>query len=107
MNKISKLKIVTVFLMAMLIIFSAKSSFAQPITTIGNSTGNSTNNTPVNNIAQNNVTNNVVNTVAPEPVNNTVLPDTGASSSTGIIILMVLTSVSAVYTYIKVKEYNI
>jgi len=89
MNKISKLKIVTVFLMAMLIIFSAKSSFAQPtqpITTIGNSTGNSTNNTPVN---------------------NTVLPDTGASSSTGIIILMVLTSVSAVYTYMKVKEYNI
>lgn len=111
MKKINKLKVLTVIVMVMLIVFSAKFSFAQTITTIGNSTGNGTNNTSLNNVQTNNVVNNtsvpVNNTPAPAPVNNTVLPDTGAKSSTGILVLITLTSISAIYTYTKVRKYNI
>lgn len=108
MKKVSKLKILTVVVMVMLIVFSAKVSFAQTITSIGNSTGNTANNTTinnvVNNVTENNTTNNVVNNT---PVNNTVLPETGAASTTGIFILMALTSISAIYTFIKIRKYNI
>lgn len=113
MKRVSKLKILTVVVMVMLIIFSAKVSFAQTITSIGNSTGNTANNTSVNNVVTNNTTNNITNNtptnnvVNNTPVNNTVLPDTGAASTTGIFVLMALTSISAIYTFIKVRKYNI
>ena len=112
MKKVSVLKVITVLLMVALIIGVAKSSFAAStiqVQSIENSGGNSSNNV-VNNV-QNEPVNNVPvnNTPAPTPtpVNNTVLPKTGAKSTTGLVVLMVLTSISAVYTYIKVKEYNI
>mgnify|MGYP001066843513 CR=1 FL=1 len=108
MKKISKLKVVTVILMIMLIVCSAKINFAAQITNIGNSTGNTSNNTPVNNVPTNNAVNNtpVVNNI-PAPVNNTPLPATGSESSTGIIVLIALTSISAIYTYTKIRKYNI
>lgn len=114
MKKLSVLKVITVLLMVALIIGVAKSSFAAStiqVQSIENSGGNSSNNV-VNNV-QNEPVNNVPvnNTPAPSPTptpaNNTVLPKTGAKSTTGLVVLMVLTSISAVYTYIKVKEYNI
>ena len=95
MKKINKLKVLTLIAMIMLVVFSAKYSFAQTITTIGNSTGNTSNNTNLNNVQTNNV------------VNNTVLPDAGTKSSTGILVLITLTSISAIYTYTKVRKYNI
>ena len=102
MKKINKLKVLTLIAMIMLVVFSAKYSFAQTITTIGNSTGNTSNNTNLNNVQTNNVVNNT-----PAPVNNTVLPDAGTKSSTGILVLITLTSISAIYTYTKVRKYNI
>lgn len=114
MKRVSKLKILTVVVMVVLIVFSARASFAQTITSnqsvtsIQNSTGNTANNTSVNNVQTNNTTNNtLVNNVTNTPVNNTVLPDTGAASTTGIFVLMALTSISAIYTFIKVRKYNI
>ena len=109
MKRIRILKLLTVVLVMLLIVGIAKSSFAAPtISPIDNSTGNGTNNT-INGISSNELENNTLNNVIENntPVNNTTLPDTGAKSSTGLIVLIVLTSVSAVYTYIKVKEYNI
>ena len=100
--------------MVALVIGIAKSSFAvSTITAIENSSGNGTNNT-LNNIARNEPVNNTP--VNNTPVNNTPvnnvpinqpMPDTGAKSSTGFIVLIALTSVSAIYTFIKVREYNI
>jgi LPXTG-motif cell wall-anchored protein len=122
MKKVNKLKVLTVILMGVLIVCSAKMSFAATaISTISSSSGNSTNNAAVNNISnENNTVQNESNTVTNEDnavttnnivtnnvVNNTTLPDTGAKSSTAIIFLIVLTSISAIYTYKKVKEYNI
>lgn len=115
MKKVNKLKVLTIVLMGIIILCSARMSFAATsITSISTSSGNSANNA-VNNIATNNTSNNVVtneNVVKNEPnynnvVNNTTLPDTGAKSSIAIFVLILLTSVSAVYTYIKVKQYNI
>ena len=108
MKRESILKLLTVVIMAALVIGIAKSSFAvSTITAIENSSGNGTNNT-LNNISTNEPVNN---TPANVPVNNVPvnqpIPDTGAKSSTGLIVLIALTSVSAVYTYIKVREYNI
>ena len=110
MKKEKVLKILTVVLMIALVIGVAKSSFAatQTITAIENSTGNGTNNT-VNNISSNEPANNTpVNNL---PVNNaptnTAIPDTGASSNLGLIVLITFASVSAVYTYMKVRKYNI
>ena len=114
MKRESILKLLTVFVMVALVIGIAKSSFAvSTITAIENSSGNGTNNT-LNNIARNEPVNNtpVNNTpVNHTPVNNVPInqpmPDTGAKSSTGFIVLIALTSVSAIYTFIKVREYNI
>lgn len=112
MKKMNKLKVLTVIAMIMLVVLSAKYSFAQTITTIGNSTGNTNNNSSINNVQTNNVANNtpapVNNTpVNNTPVNNTVLPDAGTKSSAGILVLITLTSISAIYTYTKVRKYNI
>ena len=115
MKKEKVLKILTVVLMVTLVIGVARSSFAatQTITAIENSTGNGTNNT-VNNIASNEPANNTLqnNTAVNNlPVNNvptnTALPDTGVSSNIGLVVLITLASVSAVYTYMKVRKYNI
>ena len=96
--------------MITVVIGIAKSSFAatQTITAIENSTGNGTNNT-VNNISSNEPVNNTpVNNL---PVNNTPtntnIPNTGASSNMGLIVLITLATVSAGYTYMKVRKYNI
>ena len=106
MKKINKLKVLTLIAMIMLVVFSAKYSFAQTITTIGNSTGNTSNNTNLNNVQTNNVVNNTPAPVnnTPAPVNNTVLPDAGTKSSTGILVLITLTSISAIYTYTKLEN---
>ena len=111
MKRESILKLLTVVLMVALIVGIAKSSLAvAAITSIENSTVNETNNT-LNNVSTNEPENNVTanNTI---PVNNNVavnetIPDTGAKSSVGIIVLIVVASVSALYTYTKVKKYNI
>lgn len=112
MNKTNILKLITIIAVVGLILGFSKVNFA--VTSIETSGGNKTNNVinSVNNTS-NNVTNNTENnTTTPlntnnTITNNTVLPDTGAKSSLGIIVLIALTSVSAVYTYVKVKEYNI
>lgn len=107
MNKTSILKLITIIAVVGLILGFSKVNFA--VTSIETSGGNKTNNV-INSV--NNTTNNVTNNTTPlntnnTITNNTVLPDTGAKSSLGIIVLIALTSVSAVYTYVKVKEYNI
>ena len=114
MKKESILKLLTIVLMVALIVGIAKSSLAvAAIKSIENSTVNETNNTlnnvstnePENNVTENNtipVNNNTNNVPVNEPI-----PDTGAKSSAGIIVLIVVASVSALYTYTKVKKYNI
>lgn len=111
MNKPNILKLITIIAVVGLILGFSKVNFA--VTSIETSGGNKTNNVinSVNNTS-NNVTNNTENNTTPlnknnTITNNTVLPDTGAKSSLGIIVLIALTSVSAIYTYVKVKEYNI
>lgn len=118
MRRVNKLKVLTVILMAILVVCSAKMTLAATsITSISSSTGNAADNNTVNNIATNNVVenntaNNTVNNVVANTsynnvTTNTSLPDTGAKSTIGLIALIGLTSVSAVYTYRKVKKYNI
>lgn len=107
MNKTSILKLITIIAVVGLILGFSKVNFA--VTSIETSGGNKTNNV-INSV--NNTSNNVTNNTTPlntnnTITNNTVLPDTGAKSSLGIIVLIALTSVSAIYTYVKVKEYNI
>ena len=107
MNKTNILKLITIIAVVGLILGFSKVNFA--VTSIETSGGNKTNNV-INSV--NNVTNNTENNTTPlnknnTITNNTVLPDTGAKSSLGIIVLIALTSVSAIYTYVKVKEYNI
>lgn len=106
MNKTSILKLITIIAVVVLILGFSRVNYA--VTSIETSGGNKTNNTlnSVNNTS-NNVTNNTPINTNNNVVNNTALPDTGAKSSLGIIVLIALTSVSAVYTYVKVKEYNI
>ena len=110
MNKTSILKLITIIAVVVLILGFSRVNYA--VTSIETSGGNKTNNTlnSVNNTS-NNVTNNTENNTPINTnnnvVNNTALPDTGAKSSLGIIVLIALTSVSAVYTFVKVKEYNI
>lgn len=109
MKKNGIFKLLILVLMSVVIIGIAKSSFAvSTITAIENSTGNGTNNTinnistnePVNNIPVNNVVQNV-------PVNNTVIPQTGAKSATGLFVIMGILGLSAVYTFVKIKKYEI
>lgn len=114
MKKINKLKVLTLGLMVALVICFARTSLAATsITSISTSSGNSANNVVNNlpngvNVVRNEPDNNIVN-VPQNNYNNVVqnIPDTGAESYTVLIILAVLTSISAVYTYIKVKKYNI
>lgn len=122
MKRTNILKLITIIAVVALIIGASQLSYAaQNITTIEKSGGNGTNNTvnTVNNTENNttnntsnsianNATNNVTNNNSTIPVNNsTALPDAGAESSIGLFVLIGLATVSAVYTYIKVKEYNI
>ena len=104
MKKSSVLKLMTVVVMIALILGTAKMSFAATqIQPIENSGGNSAGNNTLNSV--NNTTNNVANNT--NKVENTTLPEAGKESSLGIVVLIALTSISAIYTYIKVKEYNI
>lgn len=110
MKKSSVLKLITVVVMIALILGTAKMSFAATqIQPIENSGGNSAGNNTLNTV--NNTTNNVANNTIPvnntNKVENTTLPEAGKESSLGIVVLIALTSISAIYTYIKVKEYNI
>ena len=110
MKKSSVLKLMTVVVMIVLILGTAKMSFAATqIQPIENSGGNSAGNNTLNTV--NNTTNNVANNTIPvnntNKVENTTLPEAGKESSLGIVVLIALTSISAIYTYIKVKEYNI
>ena len=110
MKKSSVLKLMTVVVMIALILGTAKMSFAATqIQPIENSGGNSAGNNTLNSV--NNTTNNVANNTIPvnntNKVENTTLPEAGKESSLGIVVLIALTYISAIYTYIKVKEYNI
>ena len=114
MKKSSVLKLMTVVVMIALVLGSAKISFAAAqIQPIENSGGNSAGNNTLNSVnnTSNNTTNNVANNTIPvnntNKVENTPLPNAGKESSLGIVVLIALTSISAIYTYIKVKEYNI
>ncbi len=132
MKKINSLKVITLVLMIMLAISVSSRVFAddtpaittltgnntnQGNTSIGtisdNTTGNGTTNTNTNNT---NNTNNAINntnvaTNLPTTNNSTStsdsLPKAGLSSSSTIIFLIIATSISAIYTYKKVKEYNL
>ena len=114
MKKSSVLKLMTVVVMIVLILGTAKMSFAATqIQPIENSGGNSVTNNTLNSVnnTSNNTTNNVANNTIPvnktNKVENTTFPKAGKESSLGIVVLIALTSISAIYTYIKVKEYNI
>ena len=109
MKKSSVLKLMTVVVMIALIIGSAKMSFAAQIQPIENSGGNSAGNNTLNSVnnTSNNVTNNTIPVNNTNKVENTPLPEAGKESSLGIVVLIALTSISAIYTYIKVTEYNI
>ena len=114
MKKNGVLKLLVLGIMVVVIMGVEKSSFAvSTITPIENSTGNGTNNT-MNNISTNNTSTNepvnntpVNNVVQNTPVNNTVLPDTGAKSSVGLFVIMGIFGASAVYTFVKIKKYEI
>lgn len=126
MKRTNILKLITIIAVVALIIGASQLSYAantitpieksggngtnNTVNTVSNTESNSTNNTANNtsNNTLNNVTNNVTNNNSTIPVNNsTALPDAGAESSIGLFVLIGLATVSAVYTYIKVKEYNI
>lgn len=127
MRNNSKLKVLTLVLMIVLILCFARNTFAAAqITTINQnsanpsistSTGNAPsnnnlNNIPTNNQAKNNVvqpTNNGLEAPRnlPNTVTNTSIPETGAKSSTMLIGLIIFALVSTVYTYLKIKKYNI
>ena len=109
MKKSSVLKLMTVVVMIALILGTAKMSFAATqIQPIENSGGNSAGNNTLNTV--NNTTNNVANNTIPvnntNKVENTTLPEAGKESTLGIVVLIDLTSISAIKTNIKVKEYN-
>ncbi len=122
MKNLNSMKVLTVILMGIIILCVATTSFAaQSITSIQASTGNNTTDGSVNNLANDVPTNNTANNTLEDntlsnslETNNVVendtsgtLPDTGAKLSIGLISLIALTSISAVYTYINVKKYNI
>lgn len=110
MKKSSVLKLMTVVVMIALILGTAKMSFAATqIQPIENSGGNSAGNNTLNSVnnTTNNVANNTISVNNTNKVENTTLPEAGKESSLGIVVLIALTSISAIYTYIKVKEYNI
>ena len=126
MKRTNILKLITIIAVVALIIGASQLSYAantitpieksggngtnNTVNTVSNTESNSTNNTSNNtsNNKSNNTSNNVTNYNSTIPVNNsTALPEAGAESSIGLFVLIGLTAVSAVYTYIKVKEYNI
>ncbi len=123
MRNNSKLKVLTLIVMVVLIICSARTTFAAAqITPIGTSNGSSANNTNMNGIStpganNNNVTQpgnnalNVPNVTVPNNVPNTVvnttIPETGAESTTMLFVLIGFASISTIYTYLKIKKYNI
>ena len=120
MRKSFVLKIVTVVFMILLVCGFAKLSFAatQTITalnsiendTVGNGSNNTVNNITANEPANNTVENNTLTNNVPvnnTPVNNTAIPETGAKSNVGLFTLMGIFSVSAVYTFVKIKKYEI
>lgn len=127
MKKNVILKFLVLVLMVAVIFGVAKSSFAvstiTPIengntganNTAGKNTANNVTVAPVNTAPANNVANNAPTNTAPannavvnnSPVNNTVIPATGAKSVAGLFILMGVFGVSAVYTFVKLKKYEI
>lgn len=120
MRNNSKLKVLTLIVMIVLIVCFARSTFAaSQITPIQTSTGNSPTNNSLNNIPTtsaplNNAANNVieaprnnVTTNLPNTTTNTAIPQTGAKSTTVLVSLIVFALISTVYTYLKIKKYNI
>lgn len=124
MRNNSKLKVLTLIVMIVLIICSARVTFAatqiqQIQTTNGSSANNNINgiSTPGagtnNNIARptNNVVtppaNNVVPNNVPNTTTNTTIPQTGAESTTMLFVLIGFATISTIYTYLKIKKYNI
>lgn len=125
----NKLKVLTLILMIALIICSAGMAFAAtPITSISTSSGNSATNNAANNISNTGTNNNASGNTSSNTPNynnvpsnnsakniytnnasttNTAIPETGAKPRTLLIVLIILTLVSSIYTYAKVKRYNI
>ncbi len=113
MKNTNKLKILTVILMGILILCSARMTFAAQainnISTIPSTDQNiSGNNATLNNISNNTSNNSLItNNVTNNASRNETLPKTGAELSVGLVGLISFVSISAIYTYIKVKKYNI
>lgn len=125
MRNNSKLKVLTLIVMIVLIICSARTTFAasqiQSIQTTNGSTATNNNmngittpGAPTNNVAQ--PTNNAItaptNNIAtpnrvPNTVTNTAIPQTGAESTTMLFVLIGFATISTIYTYLKIKKYNI
>lgn len=131
MIKKNWLKVVTLILMIVIVICSAKLSFA--VTSIPTTGGNNTpTNRATNNVPSGSSSNNALGANTPSngsangslnmqqpPVSNNnsvqgnkptttngTIPETGAESVLPLIIMGSLATVSAVYTYSKVKRYN-
>ncbi len=82
-------------------------------TTANNTTAsNTTSNNTTNNTAKNNSTLNtsaITNSSATNNVNNTTntaLPKTGVESSTGMIVLITVCGISAIYAFKKIRDYK-
>ena len=74
-------------------------------TTSNNTTNNATNNVANNatgNTTRNTTGNNTLNTA----YNNTTLPKAGITNSIPVVALIVIFGISAVYAYIKIKDYK-
>lgn len=124
MRNNSKLKVLTLIVMIVLIICSARVTFAATqIQQISTTNGSSANNNNVNGISTpgagtNNITrptnnvvtppaNNVVPNNVPNTTVNTTIPETGAESTTMLFVLIGFATISTIYTYLKIKKYNI
>lgn len=124
MRNNSKLKVLTLIVMIVLIICSARVTFAATqIQQIQTTNGSSANNNNVNGISTpgagtNNITRPTNNTFTPPANNatpnnvpntttNTTIPQTGAESTTMLFVLIGFAIISTIYTYLKIKKYNI
>lgn len=108
MMKSKKLMVVFILMVAFLLLMAtfvkADDGVLQIIT---NNEQGSTQNPTGNNNESNNETNNVANVSDNTSAgNNTTLPQTGVASDTTLFIFIGVCIVSAVYAYIKIKNYN-
>lgn len=104
--KSSKLaKIVLIMVVGIIMLLSARQSFAANNIAITDLTGTlNTNNTSVSNNTA--TVNNVLTTNNTSNYSNTALPNTGIEDSIPAIMFVVVFGISAVYAYKKIQDYK-